>query len=104
MSIDFKDRRVVSFQSRQSAEIAKLIVAAGGKPVIAPSLREIPLERNVEAFSFAELLFAGQISAVILVTGRLPQSIPLSNLLKHLSRYTSLRLDPSLSLHCGSWG
>ncbi len=69
MSIDFKDRRVVSFQSRQSAEIAKLIVAAGGKPVIAPSLREIPLERNVEAFSFAELLFAGQISAVILVTG-----------------------------------
>ena len=69
MPIDFKGLRVVSFESRQAAEMAELIETAGGKPVIAPSMREIPLEHNSEAFMFAKLLLAGWIDLVILMTG-----------------------------------
>ena len=69
MPIDFKGLRVVSFESRQGAEMAKLIKEAGGKPIIAPSMREIPLEQNREALAFAELLLAGQIDLLILMTG-----------------------------------
>jgi uroporphyrinogen decarboxylase len=69
MPIDFKGLRVVSFESRQAAEMAELIKAAGGKPVIAPSMREIPLEDNSEALTFAKLVLAGWIDLLILMTG-----------------------------------
>lgn len=69
MPIDFKGLRVVSFESRKAAEMAELIKGAGGKPVIAPSMREIPLEHNTEALTFAELLFDGKIDVFILMTG-----------------------------------
>jgi uroporphyrinogen-III synthase len=35
----------------------------------APSMREVPLEENPEAFAFADRLFAGTIDVVILLTG-----------------------------------
>ena len=69
MPIDFQGLRVVSFESRQAAEMAELIKAAGGKPVIAPSMREIPLEDNSEALTFAKLVLAGWIDLLILMTG-----------------------------------
>ena len=69
MPIDFKDLRVVSFESRQAAEMAELIKTAGGKPVMAPSMQEIPLEHHSEAFMFAKLLLTGWIDLVILMTG-----------------------------------
>ncbi len=69
MPIDFQGLRVVSFESRQAAEMAELIRAAGGKPVIAPSMREIPLEDNSEALTFAKLVLAGWIDLLILMTG-----------------------------------
>lgn len=69
MPIDFKGLRVVSFESRQGAEMAELIKEAGGKPIIAPSMREISIEHNREALAFAELLLAGQIDLLILMTG-----------------------------------
>jgi uroporphyrinogen decarboxylase len=69
MPIDFRGLRVVSFESRQAAEMAELIKAAGGKPVIAPSMREIPLEDNSEALTFAKLVLAGWIDLIILMTG-----------------------------------
>ena len=69
MPIDFQGLRVVSFESRQAAEMAELIKAAGGKPVIAPSMREIPLEDNSEALTFAKLVVAGWIDLLILMTG-----------------------------------
>lgn len=46
-----------------------LIERFGGIAIIAPSMREIPLEQNPEAFTFAERLFAGTIQTVILLTG-----------------------------------
>lgn len=69
MPIDFQGSRVVSFASRQSTEIADLIRQAGGKPVNAPSMREIPLEHNTEALRFATLLLAGWIDVLVLMTG-----------------------------------
>ena len=61
MSVDFKGLRVFSFESRKAPEMAELIRAAGGTPVMAPSMREIPLEQNSEALTFAKLLLAGWI-------------------------------------------
>lgn len=69
MPIDFQGSRVVSFASRQPTEIADLIRQAGGKPVNAPSMREIPLEHNTEALGFAKLLLAGWIDVLVLMTG-----------------------------------
>jgi uroporphyrinogen decarboxylase len=69
MPVDFEGRLVVSFESRKAAEMLELIRAAGGNPVIAPSVREIPLEQNSEALTFAKLLLAGWIDVLILMTG-----------------------------------
>ena len=44
--------RVVSFESRRAAEMAKLIQNYGGQPLVAPSMREVPLESNVDARDF----------------------------------------------------
>ncbi len=69
MPIDFKDKRVASFESRRADEIQDLIRQAGGNPVIAPTMREIPLEHNTEAFEFAKLLLGGWIDVVVFMTG-----------------------------------
>jgi uroporphyrinogen-III synthase len=50
-------------------EIEKLIRTRGGEPFVAPSMREVPLAANPQAFSFAEALFSQQIDMVILLTG-----------------------------------
>jgi uroporphyrinogen-III synthase len=49
--------------------MAKLISNYGGEPVIAPSMREVPLESNKEALAFASTLFAGGFDFVIFLTG-----------------------------------
>ncbi|MBI4530396.1 MAG: uroporphyrinogen decarboxylase [Candidatus Latescibacteria bacterium] len=66
---DFKGLRVVSFESRRASEIAELIGRNGGKPLTAPTMREVPLEQNTEAIAFAERLFNGGFDIVILLTG-----------------------------------
>jgi len=67
--MQFDGLRVLSLESRRSAEIEKLIRARGGQPFVAPSMREVPLENNTEAFLFATRLFAGEFDMVILLTG-----------------------------------
>src|ERR1035438_2481885 len=49
----FDGLRVLSLESRRSAEIERLIRGQGGVPFVAPSMREVPLEENPEAFDFA---------------------------------------------------
>src|SRR2546430_11830477 len=66
---DFAGLRVLALESRRAAELAKLISTYGGKPVVAPAMREVPLESNTEALAFAEALLAGQFDMVILLTG-----------------------------------
>lgn len=67
--MSFDGMNVLSLESRRSAEIAELIRKQGGQPVLAPSMREAPLERNDAAFQFAERLFAGEFDMMILLTG-----------------------------------
>ncbi len=49
--------------------MAELITRLGGEAVVAPSMREIPLEDAREAIGFAEALRDGAIDLVILLTG-----------------------------------
>lgn len=65
----FDGLRVLSLESRRSAEIERLIRARGGEPAVVPSMREVPLENNPQAFAFAEKLFAGEFEMMILLTG-----------------------------------
>lgn len=65
----FEGLRVVSLESRRAAEMETLIRSFGGEPLVAPSMREVPLEENSEALAFAEKLLAGEIDAVIFLTG-----------------------------------
>jgi len=60
---------IISFETRQADKIADLIIQAGGRPVVVPSMREVPLEQNTEALRFAKLLLAGWIDALALMTG-----------------------------------
>ncbi len=66
---DFRGMTVAAFESRRAAEMAALITNFGGVPLVAPSVREVPLGENPAAFVFAERLFAGKIDAVICLTG-----------------------------------
>ncbi|HVT82346.1 MAG TPA: uroporphyrinogen-III synthase [Phycisphaerae bacterium] len=61
--------QVLSFESRRANEMAQLIRNQQGIPIVAPSMRELPLAENPEAFAFAERLFAGEFDMMILLTG-----------------------------------
>ncbi len=67
--MQFDGLRVLSLESRRSAEIEKLIRARGGDPFVAPSMREIPLQDNPQAIDFAARLFAGEFDMLIFLTG-----------------------------------
>jgi uroporphyrinogen-III synthase len=61
--------RVLSLESRRAQEMAKLIENYGGRAIVAPSMREVPLESNTEALAFARALAAGEFDIVIFLTG-----------------------------------
>jgi uroporphyrinogen-III synthase len=65
----FDGLRVLSLESRRAAEIERLIRGQGGVPVVAPSMREVPLEDNPQAFDFAARLLGGEVEMVIFLTG-----------------------------------
>ena len=65
----FDGLRVLSLESRRSAEMEKLIRAQRGEPFVVASMREVPLEENTEAFAFGERLFRGEFEMMILLTG-----------------------------------
>ena len=68
-SSGFNGLHVAAFESRMAEEMHRLIARYGGQPLVAPSMREIPLEDNPEVFRFGEQLLAGQFDMVILLTG-----------------------------------
>jgi uroporphyrinogen-III synthase len=61
--------RVLSLESRRSGEMTKLIESYGGRAMVAPSMREVPLESNTEALEFGRALAAGGFDMVIFLTG-----------------------------------
>ncbi|MGH9750122.1 MAG: uroporphyrinogen decarboxylase [Candidatus Polarisedimenticolia bacterium] len=65
----FDGLRVAAFESRLAAEMARLIAHHGGRPLVAPSMREIPLAGNHEALRAGERLLRGEFDLLILLTG-----------------------------------
>jgi uroporphyrinogen-III synthase len=65
----FASLRVLSLESRRAPEMSKLIAAYGGDAVVAPSMREVPLESNTEAQAFTRLLASGGFDVAIFLTG-----------------------------------
>jgi len=59
----------LALESRRAPELSKLISSYGGLPIVAPAMREVPLESNTEALAFATRLFAGEFDIVIFLTG-----------------------------------
>jgi len=66
---NFEGLRVFSPESKQGEAMAELISRLGGLPIVAPSMREIPLEDAPEALRFADALTGGALDAVIFLTG-----------------------------------
>lgn len=66
---DFGGLRVLSLESRMATPMERLIEKYGGRPLIAPSLKEVPLAKNQQAFEFFEKLESGQLDLVLLMTG-----------------------------------
>ncbi len=65
----FNGLRVLSLESRRATEIAALIETFGGRPTVAPALREVPLSSNTEALAFGAALVRGDYDAVAFLTG-----------------------------------
>lgn len=67
----FDGLRVLSLESRRAVEIERLIRSQGGVPFVAPSMREVPLEDNPQAFDFAARFLqpGGDFDMVIFLTG-----------------------------------
>ncbi len=65
----FGGLRVVAFESRMATEVATMIERRGGIAIVAPAMREVPLEDNHAALDFAARLLAGEFDAVVFMTG-----------------------------------
>jgi len=65
----FEGMQVLSLESRRATEMRVLIEKQGAKAFVAPSMREIPLEENEDAFGAAERLFRGEFDMMIFLTG-----------------------------------
>jgi uroporphyrinogen decarboxylase len=65
----FDGLTVAAFESRMADEMAHLIAHHRGKPLLAPSMREIPLDQNHEALALGDRLLRGEIDILILLTG-----------------------------------
>jgi len=65
----FNGLHVLSLESRRAVETGRLIETFGGVPVVAPALREIPIEANVEVMDFTAALLVGEFDVVLFLTG-----------------------------------
>ena len=65
----FGGLRVMAFESRRSAEMAKLIENNGGKAMVVPAAREVPAACRAGLSEFAASLLEGSLDLVIFLTG-----------------------------------
>jgi uroporphyrinogen-III synthase len=65
----FQGLRVGALESRMATEMERLIIRHGGVPIVAPSMRELPLSENPQALECGQALLSGQIDIVVLLTG-----------------------------------
>src|SRR5580765_7681946 len=66
---NFNGTRVLALESRRGKELATLITTYGGRPELAPAMREVALESNTEGARFAAALIQGEFDVVIFLTG-----------------------------------
>ncbi len=66
---NFAGMTVAAFESRMAERMAALITRHGGQPMVAPALKEIPLEHNTQALDFGAQLMVGAVDMLILLTG-----------------------------------
>jgi len=99
---DFGGLHVIAFESRKAEEMRRLIRRFNGHPLVAPSMREVPLTDQREALAFGERLFAGGIDILILLTGvgtrtlvqALSTKYPKDQVIAALSRVTRVVRGP----------
>jgi len=60
---------VLVLESRRAKELASIVESYGGRPIVAPSMREVPLESNTEALAFADAVIRLEFDLIILLTG-----------------------------------
>jgi len=61
--------KVVCFESRRAKEMAELIRRYSGEPIVAPTMREVPLSDNRAALEILPEIEAGKFDILILMTG-----------------------------------
>jgi len=66
---NFGGLSVLVLESRRAKELASIVESYGGRPIIAPSMREIPLETNTEALAFADAVIRLEFDLIVLLTG-----------------------------------
>jgi|SRR5579859_35594 len=66
---NFQGLTVLTLESRRGPEMSRLIETYGGKPLLAPAMREVPLTSNREALKFAGDLLSGKLDVVVFLTG-----------------------------------
>jgi uroporphyrinogen-III synthase len=59
----------MAFESRRATEAATLISTFDGRPLVAPALREVPLESNSAALHFVDALLRDEWDIVVFLTG-----------------------------------
>lgn len=64
-----KDMRIIALESRRAKEMEDLLRRNGLDGFVAPSVREVGLEENGAAVAFGVGLLAGELEAVICLTG-----------------------------------
>lgn len=65
----FQGLRVGALESRMATEMERFIIRHGGVPVVAPSMRELPLSENPRALECGHALLDGEVDMVVLLTG-----------------------------------
>jgi uroporphyrinogen-III synthase len=64
------DGRTVAFlEARRSAEVARLVEMQGGTPMVAPALREVPLDDPAPLDAWLGTLTRGEMDVVLFLTG-----------------------------------
>jgi uroporphyrinogen-III synthase len=65
----FAGRVVLSFESRRAKEIESLIESFGGRAIVAPAMKEVPMDSDDGVLGLAQSVINGQFDVVIFLTG-----------------------------------
>src|SRR2546422_11685298 len=67
--VGFAGLRVAAFESRLAEQMRQLIERYGGRPLVAPAMREVPVEEDADGLRVGGRRLAGAFGMVLLLTG-----------------------------------